>query len=678
MSLNRTPPSSLLVATVTGSERTRYDQSEPVAVRTSDETTSEGEIDVLVFPDVGELYRTFTPQTLELIDVIRREEPPSISETARLVDRDIKNVHTELQRFEALRVLSFVREGRAKRPVVEYDELRISVQFDDSSETGSESVRGHRFGECPEDVYSRITDAILEFDRAARVTYANETAEELLECPVEELVGSVIWEQFPDAIGTPFEDQYRRAVQTQEPVVYEEYFSPVDSWFLVRVYPSETGVTEYFIDITERKRYEQQLEYQRDQLAAINHLNRVIQEITHAAIDASSREEIERQVCDRLVETDSYVFAWIGEVERASDEVRPNCMAGDETSYLEESRLSIDRDDPHGRGPTGTAVRTRQPQFQHDIETDPTYEPWREQAMERGFDASAAIPILHNDVLYGVLNIYTARTNAFSKQERDSVAHLGAVIGHAVHAAEQRKALVSDSVIELEFRNEEIARRLTKEATPDTRGEDDTETLLSVERTVPIDDGRLFQFMTVFGLSEEQFTDSITRFPAVEDVALLDDGVDRGRGLLFRLTVVGPSLTETITAHGGRIRSVQTTVDETRVVADLPPATNPREVLDAVNDVYPETELVAQRSKVREARTALEITSELTDRLTNKQRAAVETAFFAGYFEWPRTVTGEEVAEMLGITGPTFNRHLRTAERTLLAMLFGDNEQLPE
>jgi PAS domain S-box-containing protein len=58
--------------------------------------------------------------------------------------------------------------------------------------------------------------------------------------------------------------------------------------------------------------------------------------------------------------------------------------------------------------------------------------------------------------------------------------------------------------------------------------------------------------------------------------------------------------------------------------------------------------------------------------LTERQRTAVETTYYAGFFEWPRESTGEEVAESLGISAPTFHKHLRVAERKLLAARFGD------
>ena len=63
----------------------------------------------------------------------------------------------------------------------------------------------------------------------------------------------------------------------------------------------------------------------------------------------------------------------------------------------------------------------------------------------------------------------------------------------------------------------------------------------------------------------------------------------------------------------------------------------------------------------------------LLGRFTEKQRAALETAYFAGYFDWPRTATGEEVADLLGIAAPTLANHLCAAERKLLGVLFEDD-----
>lgn len=84
----------------------------------------------LSFSSYDGLMETLTPRVLELIESIRRDEPASINETARVVDRDVKNVHEELGRLARLGIIFFEEEGQRKRPVVWFDELRIDLPFE--------------------------------------------------------------------------------------------------------------------------------------------------------------------------------------------------------------------------------------------------------------------------------------------------------------------------------------------------------------------------------------------------------------------------------------------------------------------------------------------------------------------------------------------------------------------
>ncbi|AXR79916.1 Transcriptional regulator, contains HTH domain (plasmid) [Natrarchaeobaculum sulfurireducens] len=84
----------------------------------------------LSFTSYDELMETLTPRVLDLIEAIRREEPSSINETARVIDRDVKNVHEELSRLAHLGIIFFEEDGQSKRPVVWFDELVINLPFD--------------------------------------------------------------------------------------------------------------------------------------------------------------------------------------------------------------------------------------------------------------------------------------------------------------------------------------------------------------------------------------------------------------------------------------------------------------------------------------------------------------------------------------------------------------------
>lgn len=98
-----------------------------------------------------------------------------------------------------------------------------------------------------------ITDGFLTMDHEWRFTYINGEAERLLMRPREELLGGVAWDLFPEAVGSSFDINYRKAVATGESVSFEEYFGPVDKWFDLHAYPSSEGIAVHFRDVSERK-----------------------------------------------------------------------------------------------------------------------------------------------------------------------------------------------------------------------------------------------------------------------------------------------------------------------------------------------------------------------------------------------------------------------------------------
>ncbi len=111
-----------------------------------------------------------------------------------------------------------------------------------------------------EAVLDRVSDAFFGLDRGWRFTYLNDQAERLLERSREELVGQSVWEEFPEAVDSTFFEEYRRAMETQETVAFEEYYPPLSTWFEVRAYPSKSGLSVYFRDVSTRRANERRLE----------------------------------------------------------------------------------------------------------------------------------------------------------------------------------------------------------------------------------------------------------------------------------------------------------------------------------------------------------------------------------------------------------------------------------
>ncbi|QCJ47861.1 PAS domain-containing protein [Haloprofundus sp. MHR1] len=112
-----------------------------------------------------------------------------------------------------------------------------------------------------DEIYGRISDAFFALDEEWRFTYLNERAHELVNPEGRTLVGERIWTAFPEAESRAFKSKYERAMYEQETVSFEEYYpDPLDTWFEVRAYPSETGLSVYFRDVTDRKERERALE----------------------------------------------------------------------------------------------------------------------------------------------------------------------------------------------------------------------------------------------------------------------------------------------------------------------------------------------------------------------------------------------------------------------------------
>src|SRR5690606_15599207 len=86
-----------------------------------------------------------------------------------------------------------------------------------------------------------------------RFTYLNREAERMLRRSRQQLLGKVLCEEFEGLAGTVFEREYRRAVETQEPIVFEERYEPYELWVEVHAYPSDEGLAIYLRDITQRK-----------------------------------------------------------------------------------------------------------------------------------------------------------------------------------------------------------------------------------------------------------------------------------------------------------------------------------------------------------------------------------------------------------------------------------------
>lgn len=104
-----------------------------------------------------------------------------------------------------------------------------------------------------------MSDAFVALDHHWKIIYQNATAERINNKPRSEVIGKTLWEEWPAAIGTEIETQYRRAIAQQTAAHFEHhYYEPPshDVWLEVNAYPFEEGLGIFYRDISQRKQLE--------------------------------------------------------------------------------------------------------------------------------------------------------------------------------------------------------------------------------------------------------------------------------------------------------------------------------------------------------------------------------------------------------------------------------------
>ncbi|RXK50547.1 PAS domain S-box protein [Halorientalis pallida] len=398
-----------------------------------------------------------------------------------------------------------------------------------------------------------------------------------------------------------------------------------------------------------------ELEAQNERLRRQVGITEIIRSIDQSLIGASTHEEIERAVCERLVTDDTIGFAWIGTLDPDGESVTARQWAGEGESYLDE----IAAGSASTPEPAWQAARTESPVVVENVVDDLQREGWRKPALAHGFHSAVAVPLVFDEYSYGVLAVYATEPGAFGDLERTVFAELGESIANSITAAKTRQALHAETLLELELRfvdADDLLARIASEA--------DCRVAYEGLATIPDDDDRVF--FVAHDTDPDAVRDVLDGLVSVTDTRLISDA----DGSLFEVTTAAPLVAAKLVSHGGRPQSI--TADHTGmdVVVDLPTGTDVRAFVEMLREDHPGVELVARRHVERSTHTRRELVTTLFETLTDRQREVLETAYLAGFFEQPRETTGEELAAMLGVSQPTVNRHLRLAQQRLMEQLF--------
>ncbi len=294
-------------------------------------------------------------------------------------------------------------------------------------------------------ILTGINDAVIATNRKGEIIFLNPVAERLTGWPKNEAVGKPIEKVFhieheitSEQAENPVEIvlKKRRSVELGNQIVLisrEGKKIPIahSGAPLCDDSGKIEGVVLIFRDVSESRKKEENIRF-------LNRLLRSIRDINQLIVLEKDEKKLLQKACDLLSQINQYRFVWIGKQNHATGRVVPVAQSGFEKDYLKNIVITWDNT-PTGKGPTGTAFRTAKSVFMRDILTDPAFAHWRPEALKQGYKSSAAFPMIYEKKIYGVLNVYSDRVNAFEKEEIDLLDEVARDLGFALFSLKLAK-----------------------------------------------------------------------------------------------------------------------------------------------------------------------------------------------------------------------------------------------
>lgn len=194
-------------------------------------------------------------------------------------------------------------------------------------------------------IIESITDGFAALDKEWKYIYVNHHRYFPGDLTCEDVLGKCVWDIYPNAVGTFVYDEFHRAMEERIPVHFECPSSYNDLWFEVTVYPFDDGVCCYFKDITEKKKYEQEMK----RLSGLDLIGQMAAGISHEIRNPMTTVRGFLQLLSKKEECAAfheYFTLMIDELDRANSIITEFLSMGNtRTTDLQELNLNAIIDD---------------------------------------------------------------------------------------------------------------------------------------------------------------------------------------------------------------------------------------------------------------------------------------------------------------------------------------------
>jgi PAS domain S-box-containing protein len=242
-----------------------------------------------------------------------------------------------------------------------------------------------------------------------------------------EILGKTDFEIYPKEFAEKYFVNDQKVIRDGEERLFDEepginpYGQPI--WQLVSKIPLRdnngeiVGLVGITTDITAQKKIELALQKTKEELIKINKAQQLLSRCNKILIRATSENQLLNDVCNVIVETGKYNFAWVGYTEgNGISTIRPVAKARLNDAFLSGFKVTPE-DTGQEHASILEALRSSEPIILRGPFGQDIYSPWFEDAVSGNYISLISLPIKYKENTFGILNVYSSKPDSFSDPE---------------------------------------------------------------------------------------------------------------------------------------------------------------------------------------------------------------------------------------------------------------------
>lgn len=218
-------------------------------------------------------------------------------------------------------------------------------------------------------------------------------------------------------------------------------------------YNGQACIISMFLDMSDYDEAAAILKKSEERLFRLNRALLVKSKCGEVQVHAHDEISLMQDICRVIIEVGGYRLSWVGLVEHdEAKSVRPVAYAGYEEGYLATVYITWSEEDPRGNGPAGQAIRLVRPVSAQNILEATEFQPWRLEALKRGYASSLVLPLISEKQVFGAVNIYSSQPHAFDEEEIQLLMEMADNLAYGIISLRQK---IERQRVEAELRQSE-------------------------------------------------------------------------------------------------------------------------------------------------------------------------------------------------------------------------------